>query len=166
MLLSGTLNQVWGMINGLQIFVMTPLIGIPFPDNSKGLIESSIEVASFDFIPTDQIYDGVFDGVIPDEDDLQLSEGLMDTGFESEYFMTNAGSLLIFFFIQVFCLAVLVVLYTCQKTWIIWRKPYKLLKKKLLFNPILRLLLEAILDFSFCIFLQQASSLDKTLSSD
>lgn len=86
---------------------MTPLIGIPFPEPCKDLIESSIEIAAFDFIPTDKIYDGTFDGNLPDEDDLLLSEGLMDTGFESQYFTTNAGSLLFFFFIEVAFLVVL-----------------------------------------------------------
>ena len=154
MLLSGTLNQVWGMINGLQIFVMTPLIGIPFPEPCKGIIESFIEIASFDFIPTDNIYDGVFSGIIPDEDDLILSEGLMDTGFESQYFKTNAGSLLIFFFIEVALLIVLFFFLFFKKSCKTCKKAYKRLKNKLLFNPMLRLLLEALLDFSFCIFLQ------------
>ena len=33
-LLSGSLNQLWGMINGLQVIVHFPLLGIKFPANA------------------------------------------------------------------------------------------------------------------------------------
>lgn len=54
--LQASLNQVWGMINNLQMVVNYPMINIQFPGNAFGLFNSLIMIASFDFLPTDSFY--------------------------------------------------------------------------------------------------------------
>ena len=55
-ILQGSLNQVWGMINNLQIVITTPLMQVNFPGNALIVYKKMILVATFDFLPTSEIY--------------------------------------------------------------------------------------------------------------
>ena len=154
LVLSGSLNQVWGMINGLQIFVHLPMLGVKFPGAAQDVVEYMIDIATLDLIPTEQIIEATFEE-LPDEDEDDLPEELQDTGFESKYFINNAGTLLLFFLLQVLFFALLLFVTPCSKAFPICKKPVGKMQSWLLYNPILRLLLEATLDFSFCVFIQQ-----------
>ena len=46
--ISGSLAQVWGMINGLQLIVHLPSMNIDFPENAMGVTENILSVATFD----------------------------------------------------------------------------------------------------------------------
>jgi len=95
-LMSGAMQQVWGLLNGLQLMVHLPLLGIILPDESQSLLDTFTEIANLDLIPN---LDGIYSDTIgmPEEEEEDLS---MDTykqsGYESHYFSKNAGSLLIF----------------------------------------------------------------------
>jgi hypothetical protein len=58
-ILSGALHKIWNMINGLQIFVHLPLLGIDFPDNAMYVVTHLITVATFSILDTDSIYAAV-----------------------------------------------------------------------------------------------------------
>ena len=47
-LMAGTLAQVWGMINGLQLVVHLPLINVFFPQNAFIIVDKILMVATFD----------------------------------------------------------------------------------------------------------------------
>ena len=47
-ILSGSLSQVWGMINGLQILVHLPTMNVDFPVNVMKLVNATVTVATFD----------------------------------------------------------------------------------------------------------------------
>ena len=47
-ILSGSLSQVWGMINGLQIMVHLPTMNVDFPVNVMKLVNATVTVATFD----------------------------------------------------------------------------------------------------------------------
>ena len=49
---TGALSQLWGMINGLQIFVHIPLLKTIFPSNTELVIKELSEFATFDILPT------------------------------------------------------------------------------------------------------------------
>ena len=55
-LLAGSLNQIWSMINNLQIAIHSPLINVQFPGNAFMIYEVMITVATFDILPTDDFY--------------------------------------------------------------------------------------------------------------
>ena len=58
--LQGSLNQVWGMINNLQMIIHAPLINIQFPGNAFMLYEVMITVATFDILPSETILPAMF----------------------------------------------------------------------------------------------------------
>ena len=55
-LTSGAMSQIWGMINGMQIYSHMPLMNVEYPMHSKTTVNSILELASFSVIPTE---DGV-----------------------------------------------------------------------------------------------------------
>lgn len=45
---SGALNQVWALINGLQIMVHMPIFKVTIPDSTMVLVKFVIGIATFD----------------------------------------------------------------------------------------------------------------------
>lgn len=109
------------MINGLQIFVHLPMLGVKFPGAAQDVVEYMIDIATLDLIPTDDIIEATFEE-LPDEDEEDLPEELQDTGFESKYFINNAGTLLLFFLVQVFFFALLILMVPCSRAFPICKK--------------------------------------------
>lgn len=70
--MSGAMSQVWGMINGLQIMVNLPLFKIEFPDFSGLMIKSLITIATFDVMPTDEIFEFTINPPEDEQEDKQF----------------------------------------------------------------------------------------------
>jgi len=54
--LTGALSQLWGLINGLSLFVHLPLVGILIPDHTLAVLNQLIEIAQFDFFENEDVY--------------------------------------------------------------------------------------------------------------
>ena len=78
-----------------------------------------------------------------------------NSGYDSQYFVRNAGTLFLFFIIVLSLFILLLVLIPCVDCHICCYKFQKRYKRWIMFNPLIRLLLEAALDFSFSVFIQQ-----------
>ena len=68
LLVSGSLNLLWGMINSLQILTHFPLINVLMPANSQMLFSVIVKIATFDVINVDPIMEWL-DGLMPTIDD-------------------------------------------------------------------------------------------------
>lgn len=104
-LMSGALSQVWGMINGLQIFVHLPLFDIEFPIYPKMVVSQLIDIATFDLLPVSSILSFLF--VMPIENEDYIDPNFSDIGYASAYTIINLGMLFILFLILVFQFLVL-----------------------------------------------------------
>ena len=51
LLMAGSLNQLWSMMNGLQLAVHMPLFAVAFPANANFFITFLIDIATFDIMP-------------------------------------------------------------------------------------------------------------------
>jgi len=71
--LAGSLAQVWGMINGMQILVHMPVFNVQFPAVSFLVVGKIVEVATFDipYVESDYVFGNV---VTLSEDDSIFSE--------------------------------------------------------------------------------------------
>ena len=49
------------MINGMQIMVNLPLFNVAFPSLSQKMVEQLITIATFDVMPTDEIFAATID---------------------------------------------------------------------------------------------------------
>lgn len=52
---NGSMNEIWSMINSLQLVVYAPLVPKPvsFPANALAVFQQVINIATFDVIPKD-----------------------------------------------------------------------------------------------------------------
>ena len=94
MLLAGSLNQVWGMVNNMQIVLHAPLLNLQFPANAFLLYDVMIPVATFDILPTDDFFP-VFFPDLPEDDPFTDKFDRMDIG--SSYIVMNLGTMLLIF---------------------------------------------------------------------
>ena len=54
-----TLQGVWSMLESQQIIVLFPLFEIILPANAKSVFSLLLQIAAFDAMPTEQIWDGM-----------------------------------------------------------------------------------------------------------
>ena len=99
-LLAGSLNQLWGMINNLQIVIHSPLINVQFPGNAYILYDNMIVIATFDFLPTDDWYPHIFPNIPFEEPFTEKFERL---SYGHNTLLFNMQTLLIFFVYHVIC---------------------------------------------------------------
>ena len=92
-LLAGSLNQLWGMINNLQMLILSALINVQFAGNTSLMFDQMIPIATFDFLPTDDIYGLIFTK-LPDRD--PFNDKFDRLGFESLYIVFTLGTAFLF----------------------------------------------------------------------
>ena len=88
---SGAMSQIWGAINGMQIYSHLPLFNVLFPAFSIATIEQILEIASFEIIPLGDLL-AEYALTPPDDDGEEALQVMADNGFESYYTVTNLGS--------------------------------------------------------------------------
>lgn len=54
-LVSGAMAQVWGMINGMQIYSNLPMFKVLFPKYSLAAMNEVLEIAEFEVIPVGEL---------------------------------------------------------------------------------------------------------------
>jgi len=153
-LFSGAMHSLWITLNGLQIVVHLPLLGIMLPQENQDKIDLFTELANINLIPSlENAYEAAF--VLPDEGDVEEEkfQVFAVAGYDSHYFLLNAGSLFIFILLQLLLILLLPVCLPCKRCCSGCETKLGRWKRYLLFGPILRLLLEATLDFSLSIFI-------------
>ena len=102
-LMSGAMSQVWGMINGLQLFVHFPMFDIEFPMFAQAIVSQLITIASFDVLPTDDLFlaMGAPEEDEPEEGDLNYKA--YNIGYESNILIVNLGTLFITLIVMLSC---------------------------------------------------------------
>ena len=56
LILAASLNQLWSMLNGLQLSTHMGLFNLKFPSNANFLLDFMVNVATFDFLPVEAIW--------------------------------------------------------------------------------------------------------------
>ena len=79
------------MVSTQQLIVLIPLFPVNLPSNAGDFFGYLMKVASFDIIPTDTIFNWIFQIEPPDP----LTENFGTVGFGTTYFYNNLGSLTI-----------------------------------------------------------------------
>jgi hypothetical protein len=97
--------ELMAAIGFLQLVVFMPLINIMFPANAKLVNDSVMSIATFDLLPTDDIYPVIFDFELDAEEPLNDQWDACDFGTKN--FIMNMGSLYLVFVYLIFCLLML-----------------------------------------------------------
>merc|ERR1711957_284761 len=82
---NASMNEVWSMINALQLVVYTPLVPVKFPGNATMVFGEVIKIATFDVAPVGDWYPTWFS--FPMDTDKPFNEAFDKLGFSSYYWV-------------------------------------------------------------------------------
>jgi hypothetical protein len=151
-LTSGAMAQIWGMINGMQIYSHLPLFKVLFPAFSGAAIAEILEIASFELIPLGDLTPLLLGE--PEGDGEELLEAFADD-FESYYTILNLGSCAVIFVLSLALpLLIILVLSPVKNRSKAAREQSKSLTNAMRGNIILRFIIETCLDIAICVILQ------------
>ena len=146
LILATSLNQLWIMINGLQIATHLPLLNVKFPANANLFTYVYLLIAKMDFVP-DSFLQGYL--VFPESEAYSLE--FATNGYASQYAVENISTA--FVLLQSYLLLCLLTafLYCCQ-----WLSPnFKILYVKVrqftFWAAILRFLMEFYLEIGLAV---------------
>lgn len=145
LLVSASLQYLWGMISAQQIVVLLPLFNVQIPANTYLFFEQLMMIAAFDLIPTDSIYERLS----PSAGDA-ISSAFEQLGFEHHLIMNNFGTLgLTFAFLPIlYAFYMLVSLFKHQaKACLRYRES---LRNKLFYGYLIRLIMESFVIGMIC----------------
>ena len=144
--------QIWGMINGMQIYSHLPLFKVLFPAFSGAAIAEILEIASFELIPLGDLTPLLLGE--PEGDGEELLEAFADD-FESYYTILNLGSCAVIFVLSLALpLLIILVLSPVKNRSKAAREQSKSLTNAMRGNIILRFIIETCLDIAICVILQ------------
>ena len=83
-------NEIYAVIDFLQLIVYLPVIDWDFPENVKALLGNIITLTAFEIFATDNWVPLLFD---VDDGGPALSDKFEENTFETEVFVFNLGSL-------------------------------------------------------------------------
>ena len=97
-LIAGALQYIWLKVNSQQIVIMMPLFAITMPANAKVIFAVLLQIAAFDMIPVERMYDDMVQELANlSTDTLDYLQIRMESlGFDSVWILPNLGSLLLF----------------------------------------------------------------------
>lgn len=115
MFIAGTLQHFWSFVASQQIIVIMPLFAISLPANAMTIYEVLFQIAEFDMIPTDEFFSPMHEELEefgPSEDPLK--DKMEPLGFETVWFLSNLGSIIVLFGVYLLLLVILVLMTLLQ----------------------------------------------------
>ena len=88
--LSFAANEIYAVIDFLQLIVFLPIIDYDFPENVNTVLGKIITLTAFEIFATDNWVPGLFN---VSDDGPALSDKFEENTFETEIFVFNLGSL-------------------------------------------------------------------------
>lgn len=95
-LLTCALSLLWGMINGMQLISLLPLVNCVMPGNVWFVFNQMFIFASFNVVNTEIITNYISDRLNLQTSANGLSPRLINMGFESTNIISNLGIVFIF----------------------------------------------------------------------
>jgi hypothetical protein len=96
LMMAGSLNQLWSMLNGLQLAVHLPLFFVVFPANANYFLTYLIDLATFDILPAGSV--SLF-FTFPVKPSFNLA--FQSCHYASMYAIENLGTMLFLFNIYI-----------------------------------------------------------------
>ena len=149
-LIKAAMSKVWSIFNTLQLIILMPLMGLSLPGNVQSVYDEINKIVNLDFIPKDKIYEFFFGEPLPSSDIEIKDYVLMKAGLAKEDLFKNIFLLVISFALLVLLIgSVVLISKKCfhrlpDKA----KKVFTSLKTKLMFNSLLRSLLQSYLPLS------------------
>ena len=90
------LNSILSFIRTISMIVHLLSIKLNCPDTTTILFSELFEIVSFDFLPTKDFYEEIFNF-----DNVPISESLDIMGYASQYIIINLGTVFIMMMVQI-----------------------------------------------------------------
>ena len=136
------------MVEAQQIVVMMPMFCIHIPSMPSVVLQKFIEIANFDILPVDKIWEAIF--YMPSS--YPLDARYQAVGIETTQFVANMGSLFIIWLLITIVMIFTFLISCCLKCKI-FRKCYIYLELKAFWVLPLQVFLESCMIISLCTLL-------------
>ena len=83
LILKSAMSVLWSLLHSMQIIAFFPLVNISMPANAFLLFKVLIKIATLDILPTEELIDGVKDGLGISSDEYVLTDDFFIFGYES-----------------------------------------------------------------------------------
>ena len=112
--LSFLLQYLWGLINALQVVVLTALFNLEIPENASIIMEAILALMSFEIVDTDSFFASIFgfretkvfaSKTFENGDEISKFEA---AGYDSSNFIQLLG--------PIFILMVIIIIFMCLKS--------------------------------------------------
>ena len=110
LLMSTALNFLWGMINGVQILSIMPLIDCDMPGNAQSFLKQIYLIASFNLVDASFLTTKISQKLNIKDHPESISKRLAGFGFNSASQINNLGIVFVFFMIVAFYIIALLIL--------------------------------------------------------
>jgi hypothetical protein len=88
--LAGSMQLLWGMVNTIQILTHLPLLDITYPSSTLALYQIIIDVANFEITDSEALLNKAFNFQF-DEDEGAFSDKFEMIGYEKKNMILNLG---------------------------------------------------------------------------
>jgi len=143
-----SLNQLWTMLNGMQLVTHMPLLFTLFPANANFFITYIIPVATFDFLP-EKVLSLIFDFPVKPGQSLAF-EAL---GYGSMYPVENLSTCFFLFNIYLVLVFIWSILYFFKERFAFMFKCFDKFDKVLFWRSLMRLLFEGYLELCLSVLI-------------
>ena len=153
-ILSGSMQFLWGMIHCMQIIAFFPLIHVMMPANANKLFSILVKIATFDLFPAEFVIEGIEEKLSITHDEIFLTENFVEFGFDSTTPMMNLELIFIIYLILLaFPLVPLLLkalFFWCETC----KKVIARINKTMYFNTYLRIGMETYLELAVVVLLR------------
>jgi len=149
LVMSTSLQSVWGAINALQMIIHIPLMNIVLPSNAIIFFETLINMVQMDIIPSERVNDLMFNFSNSNETYNEYFE-LM--GYSGKSAIVNLESLYLFIMITIGIILVMIPLKYLAVKHPLSHKLYRIVAMKIGMATLLRLVLEGYLELCLSSF--------------
>ena len=116
--MAGSLSQLWGMINGLQVVAQMPLYDVRSPGNVNEFTGFLSELSNFDLLDTESMNNEVF--YIPEEDSVSLN--FQNAGYDSTLAIKTLGTFFYMMLAMIILALIYIMLYILSKKFVCLEK--------------------------------------------
>ena len=105
-LIGGPMDQIWSLMNNLQVVMFVRLFNIKSPGNVNSFTDFFDEITSIKLFDTQEFVNKLY--YVPEYDSFAVN--FMNAGYESPLFLVNASSFLVNFTLHFAFIPVLIIL--------------------------------------------------------
>ena len=147
LIMAASLNQLWSMMNGLQLAVHLPLFSSKFPANAGFLLVFLIDIATFDMLP-EEVPEFFFD--FPQSKPYNMA--FEETRYGSMYAIENLGTCFMLINVYLIQCVIWAICYCFKGNSKCANRTYTRYTKMLFWGSIMRLFFEGYLEICLSVF--------------